>query len=160
MIVGKAQIRYIIYTALGALILYGDKVFAQGAPHNTEFNLDFWFRAALSGLLGALIWIAKGSDTRLKAAENRIREFDKINAQRTEKIVYHDKRLTNLEHDSKEQKTSMGLLRELILTKYHDKEDTDKHREYIESTLSQISTRIERIERRMRIEQGHDDSRR
>lgn len=161
MSVGKAQLRYILYSAIGLLILYGDKVFAQGGPiQHTQFDIDFWFRAVLSGLLGALIWIAKGSDVRLKAAEERIREFDKINATRTEKINYHEKRLASLEHDTKEHKSAMSLLRELVLTKYPDKEETEKHREQVEGILMQVNKRLERIENRMRVEQAHDDSRR
>lgn len=160
MIVDKPRIRYLAYAAITFVMLFGDTVQAQGGPSHNQFDIDFWFRAAMSGLLGTLIWIAKGSDIRLKAAEDKIKEFDKINVKRTERMEYNEKRLTSLEHEAKNHATSLGLLRELMLTKYHDKEDTEKHREHVEAILSQMNKRLERMESRMRMEQSRDDSRR
>lgn len=149
----KAEWRYIVYAAMAALIIYSPAYAqqAQTLSERTNGILDeaFLFRAVLSGLLAILIWVARGQDSRLKAAEEDIHEFHNINATRTTKLEYIEGRIGLLEHEQRQLTTLISMQRELLLTKYPDKDETERHRVRVEDTLSAICTRMERVESRL-----------
>lgn len=146
---GKTKLRYILYCVLAVAIVYGPMSAAQDGLKVTPVELDFnfWFRAALSALLAILIYIAKGTEGRLKTVETKLHEFDQVSAERKQILTQYNGRFHFLENEVKEQANTLQMLERLILTNYHDKAETEKHRNRVEEQLRAIQSRLDSMAR-------------
>jgi exopolyphosphatase/pppGpp-phosphohydrolase len=98
-------------------------------------------------MLGVLIWIAKGTESRLKDVEKEVVVFKAIHAERKSTLTQHNGRLLFLENETKQQATTLQTLKELLLTQYHDKEETERHRARLEGQLHGITQRLDTMSR-------------
>lgn len=128
--------RYLCYAILAGVVLFAPEATAQQGAQVSQ-DPDFWYRTIVAGLLSILIWIARGADTRLRNAEKQIISFQNLAVERGSALNNTTRRLELLEHEHKNTVSLVLGQRELLLTKYHDKEDTDRHRQKIEDTLDE-----------------------
>jgi hypothetical protein len=144
----RISTRQLTYIGVGLLIIWGgSNAQGVGATSINEFDLGFWFRALLSGMLAILIFMAKGTDATLKEHTQRLNSFDIAYATRGKTLNEYDGRLLIIENELKQQMSLLLLLKEMLLTNYHNKEETDKHRAHVERTLDSICRRLDSISR-------------
>lgn len=152
----RANAARITYFLVGALLIWGEPTHAAADTAFSTPLVDdaFIFKSVLSGLLGILIWVARGQNDRLKEAEKLLNAFSQINATRTEKIMtierqieQIDKQITLLEHEHKQTLSIIAMERELRITNYQTKEDTEKHRLHVEEALKAICHRLDHFVR-------------
>lgn len=146
----KRNLRYITYMAIVLIVLFGTDVSAQATlPENDSINFTFLFKFILAGLVGVLIWIARGSEERLTKAEKRLQEFNVISAERQNVIEHNIARIHAVEQEQKQLLTMISLQRETLLTKYLDKEETERHRFKVEDTLAKQADILNTISHRL-----------
>jgi hypothetical protein len=87
--------------------------------------------------------MAKNSETRLKEVELKIQSFEKLSVERNSTLIQHNGRLLFVENEIKAQANTVNTLEKLLLTGYHDKEETERHRARVESELNQIKHRLD-----------------
>ena len=150
--------RYVCYCAIALLVLFSPEVAGQVAEHTRAENIissttteefGFWYRTIVAALLGVLVWIARGADVRLRTVEKEIGEFHKLAVERGAKLDMTSRRLELLDHEHKNTISLILAQRELLLTKYHDKEDTDRHRDKIERLLDDNTKALQHISQRL-----------
>lgn len=155
----KANCSSCILTILAIVFIFSNPAFGQESVLKSEGPLDeiFIFRAVLSGLLTILIWVARGADKRL-------RELEEFSQQAKEKRVDGMARLVELEnkwkiitHEQKELVSLIGMQRELMLTKYLDKDATEKHWTIVEGTLKDHSSILRTISVQLEAAQQRKD---
>jgi hypothetical protein len=145
----KTNLRYYVCWCIVVISLFGGDAGAQTSLPDGELNLNFLFRLLLAGLIGVLIWIAKGTDGRLIKMERRIEEFNVISAERQATIEHNIARIMAIEHEQKQQASLISMQRELMLTKYLDKEETERHRARVEETLARQNDMLNTISHRL-----------
>lgn len=133
----RVNIRLWVQSAVAFIIIFAPTAQAEGGvvPEG-EINLVFLLRFVLAALMGVLIWIAKGTDTRLRSIERRIAELNDVSIRRHTTIEHNTNRIMAIEHEQKQQASLISMQRELLLTKYLDKEETERHRTRVEETLA------------------------
>lgn len=142
----------LVYSVLGIIVIFGgsseaaDGIMQVGKPVLDE---SFIFRAVLAGLLGILIWVAKGQDSRLKDAEKLLGKFSEINVARQGKIETIEKRQDLQEHEQKQLLSLISMQREMLLTKYIDKEETERHHAKVEEKLDKHQDILTHISARL-----------
>ena len=158
--------RSVIYVAMTFVLLFGPQASADsGVLPEGPIDTAFLFRLLLSGLLGILIWLARGTDSRLKEVEKHAHEITTLAQTRGDRLNLVEKNIELINHEQKQQMTLISMQRELLLTKYHDKEETERHRVKIEdaltahgNTLTAICTRLDHFVRPTH--RSEDDERR
>lgn len=143
----RSNVRHWVYFLLVFGVMIAQPAYAQVAAGQEVFDATFWFRAVFTALVSVLIFVAKGSDTRLKRVELRVEDFNVIHAERSHTVKNLDGRLIVMEHEQKQLVTLIGMQREMMLTKYHDKEETERHRVHVENCLAKISARLDHFQR-------------
>lgn len=133
----KANVRHVVHAAIALIMILGPTASAGvEVPDGGQLDIVFIFRAVLAALLGVLIWIAKGTDVRLHTIERRIGELNDISIRRHTTIEHNIQRIQMLEHEQKQLASLISMQREMLLTKYLDKEETERHRARVEETLA------------------------
>lgn len=140
----KENQRYICYAVIGAIVLFGSEAPAQNISVDPQ-DAGFWYRTIVAALLALLIWIAKGADSRLKDAEKAIGKFSEMAGERGNRLDNLRDRLTLLEHEHKNTISLISAQRELLLTRYHDKEDTEVHRQKLEDALEKQQYQLAKV---------------
>lgn len=148
--------RTFTYLAFVLVIFLWGQAEAQGLERPDAFGVtpSEAFRYVFSGLMAVLIWIARGTDARIKNLEAK-HEKQAVGAlNRESRLAQAEKQIISLDNDHKNTLSIVMMQRELLLTKYHDKEDTEKHREKIENLLdrhhdllTKICTRLDDLSR-------------
>lgn len=143
----RVKLRYASYMGLAFAIVYGNASLAAPPAPDGIFDSVFWFRALLSGMLAVLIYIARNSEKRLQQAESKLTSLDRIAIERGSTLTQYHGRLLFLENETKAQGQSLVLLERLVLTKYDDKAETEKHRVRVEDQLRDIRAQLDRMGR-------------
>jgi hypothetical protein len=81
--------------------------------------------------------------------ERRVEEFNVISAERQATIEHNIARIMAIEHEQKQQASLISMQRELMLTKYLDKEDTERHRQRVEDMLAKHAESLANISHRL-----------
>jgi hypothetical protein len=98
-------------------------------------------------MLAILIFMAKGTDKSIKDHEKRLNDFDVAFAMRGKVLEEVLGKLTIVQTEQTNQMSMILLLKEMLLTNYHNKDETDKHRAHVERTLENICRRLDDISR-------------
>lgn len=136
--------------SLGLIILFGGQVFAQDGKLPAEYlDLNIWFKLVLTALLAVLIWIWNNTHADVKRHEARLNARDKVEVDVENRLALIEKEIELAKHESKNTLSLVLAQRELMLTRYHDKEETERHRLHVEETLRSICKQVERVSDRM-----------
>lgn len=147
--------RYLCYMGIALLVLFSPEVSGQVTTtkdimdSTTTQEFGFWYRTIVASLLAVLVWIARGADSRLRGVENAIKDFGTLAVERGGRLKDTEDRLRLLEMEHKNTVSLILAQRELLLTKYHDKEDTERHRDKLERALEEQSKSLAHISARL-----------
>jgi hypothetical protein len=137
-----------VYVAAALLIAFGDST-AATPQHFVEAPLDFTFvfRALLSGMMMLIIYISKTAEARLELriaqTEKQTAELNALAIQRGGRLEHVEGKILIIENEQKQQMSLILMQREAMLTGYHDKNDTEKHRLHVETELRNINSRLD-----------------
>lgn len=143
----QGQMLTLLALVLVPLIVFGDSVLAASAGDTREQGLDevFVFRAILSGLCMLVIWLAKRADARLNKLELAMQEAREKRIEGFQRLGVLESRAQIIENESKQLLSMLNVLRDLIQTKYLDKDSMEKHWGLVERTLDAQSLLLNNI---------------